>query len=134
VEDHARARRRCGGGPRIAGHHRGAGGPRHRRPGGLAFPVTGGKANAKSFEGSITHSGRVRLSRGETVVDLTSFTINVDFEPDLSALVGGQWVSIGGVKASLTAAAADALNGAFATDAFKEGLVLGTVTVVANAR
>jgi hypothetical protein len=121
--------------------------------GGLAFPITGGKANAKSFEGSIRHAGGIRLSRGETVVDLPSFTINVDSDPDLSALVGGRRVSIlnldlsqltasvkgrqitlAGVKASLTAAAAGALNGAFSTDAFKEGLMLGTATVVANAR
>lgn len=121
--------------------------------GGLAFPITGGKANAKSFEGSIRHSGGIRLSRGETVVDLTSFTINVDSDPDLSAVVGSQRVSIlnldlsqlsasvkgrqitlGGVKGSLTAAAAAALNGAFATDAFKEGLVLGTATVIAKGR
>ena len=120
---------------------------------GLAFPITGGKANAKTFAGTVTHSGGIRLSRGGTVVDLTSFTINVDSDPDLTALVGGQRVSIlnldlsqltasvkkrqitlGGVKASLTAAAAGALNSAFSTSAFTEGLALGTATVAARAR
>ncbi len=85
-------------------------------------------------------------------MELTSFTINVDAAPDLTALVGGERVSIlsldlsgltssvkgrrvtlGGVKASLTAAAAGALNGAFGVTAFTEGLVLGTATVSAQA-
>jgi len=120
---------------------------------GLAFPITRGKANAETFAGTIRHSGGIRLSRGGTVVDLTSFTINVDSDPDLTALVGGQRVSmlnldlsqltasvekrqitLGGIKASLTAAAAGALNSAFATTAFTEGLVLGTATVAARAR
>jgi hypothetical protein len=46
----------------------------------------------------------------------------------------GRQITLGGVKASLTAAAADALNGAFATDAFKEGLLMATATVAAEAR
>jgi hypothetical protein len=120
---------------------------------GLAFPITGGRANAKTFAGTIRHSGGIRLSRGQTAVDLTSFRINVDSDADLTALVGGQRVSIlaldlsqldasvsgrritlSGVRASLTADAAAALNAAFATDAFTEGLVLGTATVAARAR
>jgi hypothetical protein len=120
---------------------------------GLEFPITGGKLDAKTFAGSVKHSGGIRLSRGDTSVELTSFTINVDSDPDLTALVGGQRVSIlnldlsqlsasvkgrritlSGVSASLTAAAASALNGAFATDVFTEGLVLGTATVAARAR
>jgi hypothetical protein len=121
--------------------------------GGLSFPITGGKANAKTFAGRITHSGGIRLSAGSTAVELTSFTINVDSDPDLTALVGGQRVSIlnldlsqldaqvkgrritlGGVRATLTAAAAQALNGAFSTSAFTEGLLIGTATVNARAR
>lgn len=120
---------------------------------GLEFPITGGKLDAKTFAGTVKHSGGIRLSRGDTVVDLTSFTINVDSDPDLTALVGGARVSIlnldlsqlsasvqgrqitlSGVKASLTAAAAGALNTAFSTTAFTEGLVLGTATVAARAR
>ena len=119
--------------------------------GGIAFPITGGKLNGKTFAGSITHSGGLALSAGSTRVELTDFTINVDGDPDLTALVGGTRVSIltldlsglttavkgrqltiGGVKASLTAAAAGALNDAFHVTAFTEGLVLGTATVSAR--
>jgi hypothetical protein len=121
--------------------------------GGLAFPITGGKLNVKSLAGRVRHSGGIRLSKGSTAVELTSFTINVDSNPDLTALVGGQRVSIlnldlsqadaqvsgrritlAGVRAGLTAGAAQALNQAFSTGAFTEGLVLGTATVTARAR
>lgn len=127
--------------------------PASAEGGGLSFPITGGKLNAESFAGSVRHSGGIRLAKGATVVELTSFTINVDSDPDLTALVGGQRVSIlkldlsrldaqvrgrritlGGVRATLTAAAAQALNGAFSTSAFSEGLLLGTATVAARAR
>jgi hypothetical protein len=121
--------------------------------GGLSFPSTGGKLDAKSFAGSARHSGGIRLSKGSTAVELTSFTINVDSDPDLTALVGGQRASIlnldlaqldaqvrdrritlAGVRATLTAAAAQALNAAFSTSAFTEGLLVGTATVTARAR
>jgi hypothetical protein len=120
---------------------------------GFNFPITGGKLDAKSFAGSVAHSGGIRLTKGGTNVELTNFTINVDDAPDLTALVGGQRVSIlsldlaglsvqakgraitlGGVKASLTKVAADALNAAFGTAAFSEGLVIGTAAVKAQLR
>jgi len=132
---------------------------------GLLFPITGGKVNAATFAGSISHSGGLRLSRGSTVVDLASFTITVDADPDLTALVGGSRVSIlnldltqqararralavhqldsqvsgrqitlSGARATLTAAAAAALNQAFGTTAFTEGFLVGTATVEAQAR
>jgi Htaa len=120
---------------------------------GLSFPITGGKANAETFAGSIRHSGGIRLSRGDTVVDLTAFTIKVDSSPDLTARVGdgrvsildldlsqleasvrGRRVQLSGVRATLTATAAQALNQAFSTDAFKEGLLIGTASVAARAR
>lgn len=120
---------------------------------GFNFPITGGKLAAKTFAGSVSHSGGIRLTKGATSVELTNFTINVDDAPDLTALVGGQRVSIlaldlsglqvqakgravtlGGVKASLTKAAADALNATFGTTAFSEGLVLGTASVKAQLR
>ena len=120
---------------------------------GLSFPITGGRLNAKTFAGSVTHSGGIAVTAGGTRVELTRFTINVDAAPDLTALVGGERVSIlsldlsgltssvkgrrvtlGGVKASLTAAAAGALNGAFGVTAFTEGLVLGTATLSGQAR
>ena len=121
--------------------------------GGLEFPITGGKVNAKTFAGRVTHSGGLRLSKGSTVVDLTSFTINIDSAPDLTALVGGSRVSIlnldlsqldadvsgrritlSGVRATLTATAAQALNQAFSTNAFREGLLIGTASVNTEAR
>jgi len=121
--------------------------------GAVAFPITGGKVDASSFAGTIRHSGGISLSAGDVQVDLTRFRINVDADPDLTALVGGQRVSIlsldlsglkakvkgkkitlSGVSASLTADAAAALNGAFGVSAFTEGLTLGTAQVNAFAK
>jgi hypothetical protein len=121
--------------------------------GAVAFPITGGKVEASSFAGTIRHSGGISLSAGDVQVDLTRFRINVDEDPDLTALVGGQRVSIlsldlsglkakvkgkkitlSGVSASLTADAAAALNGAFGVSAFTEGLTLGTAQVNAFAK
>ncbi len=115
---------------------------------GVTFPITGGKVNAKSLAGNIKHSGGLRLSSGSTNVDLTDFTIKIGKKPNLVASVGdarvsiltldlsklknsskGKKIKLSGVKASLTQAAADALNGAFGTTAFTKGLVLGTATV-----
>ena len=117
-------------------------------PDGLAFPITGGRVDAKTLAGTIPHSGGISLTKGSTRVELTDFTIGIDDSPSLSALVGGQRVEIltldvsaietdvrgrtivvSGVVANLTAAAAGALNQAFDTSAFKEGLKLGTATV-----
>lgn len=116
--------------------------------GGVRFPVTGGRLDSKTLVGNIRHSGGLRFSNGTTTVDLTRFTINIDAQPDLVATVGGKRVSIlnldlsglknrskgksiklSGVKASLTADAAAALNGAFGVTAFTEGLALGTASV-----
>ncbi len=127
--------------------------PAKARSAGLAFPITGGKVNLSTLVGKITHSGGIALTKGSTRVELTRFTINVDSAPDLTARVGssrvsildldvsgltrsvsGRTITLGGVKATLTQAAADALNGAFATTAFTKGLVLGTATVKATAR
>ena len=120
---------------------------------GLAFPITGGKVDAASLAGRIRHSGGIALSRDATRVELRDFTIVIDETPALSARVGGSRVEIlaldvsaiersgsgrtvrvSGVVARLTAVAAQALNQAFATDAFTEGLVLGTATVDGRAR
>lgn len=121
--------------------------------GGVRFPVTGGKLNSKTLAGNIRHSGGLRFSNGTTNVDLTNFTINIDSDPDLVATVGGSRVSIlkldlsnlknrskgksiklSGVKATLTAEAAAALNGAFGVTAFTEGLTLGTASVKTTVR
>lgn len=121
--------------------------------GALSFPITGGSADTSTFAGSIGHSGGISLTAGSTTVELTNFRINVDADPDLTAMVGGQRVSIlsldlgslkakvkgqqitlANVKAKLTAAAAAALNDAFEVNAFSEGLLLGTAKVNAIAR
>lgn len=129
-------------------------GPAEALPSGaLSFPITGGMADTASFAGQVRHSGGISLTAGSTTVELTEFTINVDAEPDLTAMVGGQRVSIlnldlssleasvkgrkitlGNVKTNLTKAAADALNAAFGVSAFTEGLTLGTAKVNALAR
>jgi|tagenome__1003787_1003787.scaffolds.fasta_scaffold20687478_2 hypothetical protein len=115
---------------------------------GIAFPITAGRLDAKTYAGKIKHSGGLSLTRGATRVDLRNFTINVDGAPDLTARVGdarvsvldldltdakiaasGRKVTIAGVKATLTGDAADALNAAFGTTAFQKGLELGTATV-----
>ncbi len=116
--------------------------------GSLAFPITGGKVNAKTLAGSITHSGGLTLTKGATAVTVTDFTIATAPEPKLTALLGtsrfdlasldlgaartaisGRSVTVGPVAAKLTKGAADALNQAFATTAFTEGLVVGAATV-----
>lgn len=115
--------------------------------GALAFPITGGRLGTDSVSGEVRHSGGISLSDGGTTVELREFTINLDADPDLTALVGpnrvsildldlsGAKVSVGrsngavrveGVKAKLTAAAAGALNGAFGVSAFAQGQLLGT--------
>ncbi len=119
---------------------------------GIAFPITAGKLDAKTYAGKIKHSGGLSLTRGSTRVDLRNFIINVDKAPDLSARVGdarvsildldlsdakitakGRKLTIAGVKATLTHDAAGALNAAFGTDAFQKGLEIGTATVSGRA-
>ena len=120
--------------------------------GSLAFPITGGKVDAKTLAGSITHSGGLTLTKGSTAVTVTAFTIETAPAPKLTALLGttrfdlatldlgrarptisGRSVTVGPVAAKLTKGAADALNQAFGTTAFTEGLVIGTATVAATA-
>lgn len=120
--------------------------------GSLAFPITGGKVDAKSLAGSITHSGGLTLTKGATAVTVSDFTIETAPAPKLTALLGaarfdlaaldlsaarvatsGRTVTVGPVIAKLTKTAADALNQAFGTTAFAEGLTIGTATVAARA-
>lgn len=117
-------------------------------PAGVSFPVTGVGGSLWPFALKINHSGGLALSAGATTVALTNYTIELGKKPRLIATVGGarvailsldlkkakigirgKSVTVGPVKASLTAAAAGALNGAFGVTAFTEGLVLGTANV-----
>lgn len=120
---------------------------------GLRFPITGGRVDAASLAGRIRHSGGIALTRDATRVELRNFTIVIDESPALTARIGsdrveilsldvsaiersgsGRRVRVSGVVARLTAVAAQALNQAFSTDAFSEGLVLGTATINGRAR
>ncbi|MGB0888649.1 MAG: hypothetical protein ACPGWS_00060 [Solirubrobacterales bacterium] len=117
-------------------------------PAGVAFPVTGFGGSLFPLALDIKHSGGLALSAGTTTVALTDYTIRLGKKPRLIATVGGARVailkldlrkarirfgwrslSVGPVKATLTAEAAGALNGAFGVSAFTEGLLLGTATV-----
>lgn len=121
--------------------------PAYANDDGLNFPITNGLGSIL-FTRTIKHAGGISLTAGSTRVELTRFWINVDRQPDLTALVGGQRVSIldlelsqarlgfrggrvtlGPVAARLTQTAADALNGAFGVTAFSKGLLLGQATV-----
>lgn len=117
---------------------------------GLRFPITNPFINALR-SGRIEHAGGIALTAGVTRVELTDFVINLDARPDLTALVGGARVSIldlsfdhtrvrhargrviaGPVAATLTPAAAGALNAAFGLPAgtVPAGLKLGDATIL----
>jgi hypothetical protein len=127
--------------------------PATNRPGGFRFPISGGRVDPKTLAGQIRHTGGLAFVKGSTRVELTRFYINIDSAPDLTAKLGGDRVSIlsldlsglqrkdrgktirlSGIRADLTAAAAGALNDAFSTTAFTEGLTLGTAKVKAVVR
>ena len=123
---------------------------------GISFPITFGLVSSDTLEGQVRHVGGLKLSAGDTRVYLTRFFIDIDETPSLSGIVGvGQKsgdraelftldltglkvepgkrsITLSGVTLKLTAGAAQALNGAFGTTAFTEGLVVGTATVRAR--
>ena len=109
--------------------------------------------NAETLAGQIAHSGGISLTKGSTRVEVTDFVIDTTATPKLTALLGGQRVDlltldvsgvqrsvegdtivVGNVVAKLTAGAAAALNQASSTNAFTEGLTLGTATVRGEVR
>ena len=117
------------------------------------FPITGGQVKLDLSAGTIRHSGGISLTKGSTVVRLENFDVRLGSAPqlfaslnggspkapildldltDVTPQVDGRTVTLAGVTARLTQAAADALNAAFATTAFSAGLVLGRATVVAE--
>ena len=127
--------------------------PAYAGESGISFPITLGLVSSDTLEGQIRHVGGLKLSAGDTKVYLTRFFIDIDETPSLSGIVGvGQKsgdraelfaldltglkvepgkrsIALSGVTLKLTAGAAAALNGAFGTTAFTEGLVVGTATV-----
>jgi len=120
---------------------------------GIAFPVTTGRLNAKTYAGKISHTGGLRIASASTKVDLRNFRIVVDGAPNLTAQVGNQRISIAdldlsgadisksgrkltiaNVAVALSDTAATALNQAFGTDALTGGTPLGTATVVTKIK
>lgn len=119
---------------------------------GFGFPITGGKVNARTLAGTIQHAGSgIVASSGGASLSATDFAIVIDATPALSALIGGSRVeflaldlssvqisttSVGlvaaNIAATLTDAAALALNQAFGTTLFSSGLRLGTVSIGAR--
>lgn len=117
----------------------------------LRFPLTTGRVDARTLAGTIRHTGGLALSRDATRVELRNFVIDTKravltaragdariaiLDLDLSdAKVArkGKRLTVSRVGATLTEGAAEALNGAFATAAFKPGLLLGTAVVKTRA-
>lgn len=129
-------------------------------PGGLAlrygFPITGGRVDAATLAGYIDHSGGLRFvnaADGNTLT-LTNFRIRISQNPGLTAEVNrdpsvrvrilnldlgnakvvkqAPRVWVGNVKATLTSAAASALNDALGVSFFTKGITLGTAQVNAH--
>ena len=130
--------------------------PAAARKSGISFPITLGLVSSDTLAGQIRHGGGLKLSKGDTKVYLTRYFIDIDDTPSLSGLVGvGQKggdraelfsldltdlrvepgknsIKLSGITLKLTAGDATALNGAFGTTAFTEGLVIGSATVHAR--
>jgi hypothetical protein len=123
---------------------------------GISFPITLGVVDGADLTGQIRHSGGLVFAKGATKVYLSRFFIDIDDSPSLSGKVGTAFgtgdradlfsldlsalkvnaarhcIALSGVTLKLTAGAAAALNTAFGTTAFAEGLVVGTATVKAR--
>lgn len=122
-----------------------------------AFPVTGGRVDANTLAGRITHSGGILLAQrdgmGWKALSLGKFTIHITGAPYLSAIVnGGQrlaiadlalgdaqikkyvrqgraFVSVKNVGVTLNATAMGAVNSTFGT-ALPDSVKLGTADVL----
>jgi hypothetical protein len=117
----------------------------------IGFPITGGEVDSESLAGSIDHSGGLRFSAGGTAVEVTDFVADTEtatltattsgaelplLELDLGGLersMAGETILASGIQATLTQAAADALNMAFGVDLFEQGLAIGELEVRAAA-
>ena len=124
-----------------------------------AFPVTGGKVDAKTLAGYIRHSGGILLAQrdgmGWKALSLARFGIHITAAPYLTAVVNGgdrlaiadldlgsaqikkftkggrAFVSIKNVGVTLNATAMGALNATFGT-ALPDNVKLGTAAVLAR--
>ena len=118
---------------------------------GIEFPIVGGEIDAQASAGTIDHAGGIRFSSGGKRLKLTDFVVDIEAGtltattsagPDLSTLnldlsgverteKDGEIV-LGGISATLSRAAATALNDAFSTSIFSRGLSMGEMTVTAT--
>ncbi|MGN6608156.1 MAG: hypothetical protein ACTHMS_14230 [Jatrophihabitans sp.] len=119
---------------------------------GIGFPITGGLVNAKTLGGRITHMGGLTFVAGGKQLTVRDFVINT-VRGKLTAYVdqaktridllnidlghakvtaSSTHVGVANVGATLTAAAASALNSYFKTNLFKAGLAIGTAQVSAK--
>jgi hypothetical protein len=125
-------------------------GPTAKRPY-FTFPIVGGKVEKDPLGGKIVHSGGLSFSADSEKVVVKRFVIDLD-RSVLSAKVAGtgqriallrlgapEDVKVGaerivlrGVDAKLSGQAAKALNEAFDTDLFADGLLIGEATVNAK--
>ena len=132
---------------------------------GLVFPIPTGELDAEGPKLEVLHSGGFTLSAGDVRVALTSFIIEnlgdnlqitgivkvndtivaraplfdlaLTQDPVLTPTQGGlvTLVTIGAVRVTLTAEAADALNTAFGlSGVFTEGFRIGTARVAGRVR
>jgi hypothetical protein len=121
---------------------------------GTAFPIQGGLLHARTLAGRVTHSGGLTFTAGGKDLTVRDFTINtrrglltayVDEAntrlPILTLSLAkakvtatAKHLTVRNVKATLTDAAATALNGYFGVSLFQGGLKIGTATVSASTK
>lgn len=118
-----------------------------------SFPIPGGALDLADARGDIFHTGGLTLRAGTTEVRLLNFVIDTQDAPVLTGLVVVNGDLLGrvplfdlalgaapelkrsllvvrDVNVTLTAGAADALNGVFGVDAFQAGFPIGEAAVL----
>jgi hypothetical protein len=133
--------------------------PTALRNGRVDFPITGGAFDLDTAVGQVVHSGGLTLTAGSTEIRLQSFIIDTtNSTPVITGLVVANNKLVGrlplfnltlpdgvtlpiqpnhnvfkieGIRVTLTATAAGALNSAFGTTALTGGVDIGTAKVVA---
>ncbi|HEX8121503.1 MAG TPA: hypothetical protein VF549_09595 [Solirubrobacteraceae bacterium] len=117
---------------------------------GGTFRITGGRLDARTLRGEVGSAGVLRVTRGGRSVEVRDLGLDMgdvataqigDVRPPIATLAALPDATIGGLTATLTpftaaltAPAADGLNFALQTDAFREGQPLGTLAVRARLR